>query len=433
MARKSKELILSERLAQISECPLDIFKYVPEDEVLTLLTLCEGGDPDARLKLCQTILSACGSENVDSLEYLLSSGIERGCERCISLALRYACRVRRTPIQLAKRCVAACGESTPDALGALARIAVSEKRLTDAEVERLSLPEFAAVPLYLLPRDDCRLSGLATLADVPSILSLPSLGGEGASDSTPEGLSVYLAHARALYDPEWRDFWLRCAYEYALGYTGGIRDFAALALPLIKERDYAESHAIHVFAAAMISEAVDENTLENLRKVCEFAGHNTEKLDTGAVLREAVYLDSPRELAAARERERLGGRIIHTRNRYSLTHTLAGHTKRVKQHCWQVSLTIEGDILPTFTEARIEAVRCAPERGGITLERDPAICQIICRGEIILPESRHPFIIDLLLYMAFVSATKCASLAIIPMEFTKADGLLTMDCRVLLK
>lgn len=433
MARKSKELILSERLAEISECPVDIFKYVPEGDVLTLLPLCEGGDREARLTLCQTILSACGAESVDSLEYLLTVGIERGCEGCVPLALRYICTVRRTPIPLAKRCIAACGESTPDALGAVARVAVSEKRLTDADAELLSTTDFAAVPLYLLPRDDARLTELSVLASVPSILSLPTFGGGGAADSTADGLAVYLGHAKALYDHEWRDFWLRCAYEYALGYTGGIRDFAALALPLIKERGYAERHHVHVFAAAMVSEAVDGNTLENLRKACEFTGHSTEKLDTGAALREAVYLDSPRELASARERERLGGRIIHTRNRYSLTHSLSGHTKRVKQHCWQTPLTIEGDILPTFAEARIEEVRCAPERGGITLERDPAICQILCRGEIILPESRHPFIIDLLLDIAFVSATKCASLEIIPVEFTKADGLLTMDCRVLLK
>lgn len=454
MARKSKELLLREGLREISDCPFDILRFACEDDVFTLLPKCEQGDAAARLALCRAIISECGNERVDALEYLLLGGIDRGCEECLSLALRYICTARVTPTALAKRCISLSGDVGADVLGAIARVAVAEKSITDREVGLLSRSDFAAVPLYLLPRDDGRTCELAAMAAVPSILSLPSFSGDaGASpdadhnreatnpdtdtgtvpDANPDGLAHYIEHAGELHDPEWRDFWLRCGYEYALCYEGGIRDFAALALPIIATRTYAERHPLHVLAAATLSGRVDDSALESLGKSCKFVGLDTEKLDTGAALREAAYLDSPRELALANERERRGGMIIHTRNRYSLSYALSGHAKRARLHLWQAAITIEGDRLPTFAEAQIEEVRCAPERNGITLERDPSTCQILCHGEIIFADSRHPFVIDLILDMAFVSATKCLSLEIRPRDFVRADGMITMNCQVLLK
>ncbi len=462
MARKSKELLLREGLRAISDCPFDILRFACEDDVFSLLPKCEQGDAAARLALCRAIISECGGERVDALEYLLHGGLDRGCKECLSLALRYICTARVTPVALAKRCIALSGEAGTDVLGAIARVAVAEKAISDREVGLLSSPDFAAVPLYLLPREDGRIRELAAMAAVPSILALPMFsekagtspdadhsrdvrnadtdtdpadnkGTSNTPDANPDGLAHYLRHAGELHDPEWRDFWLRCGYEYALGYEGGIRDFATLALPIIATRTYAERHPIHLLAAAAISGTVDDSALESMRRSCEFAGFDTEKLDTGAALREAAYLDSPREIALANERERRGGMIIHTRNRYSLTHSLSGHAKRARLHLWQTPITVMGERMPTFTEAKIEQVSCTPERNGITLERDAAVCQVLCHGEIIFADSRHPFVIDLILDMAFVSATKCHSLEIRPREFVALDGMITMDCQVFLK
>ena len=460
MARKSKELLLREGLRAISDCPFDILRFACEDDVFSLLPKCEQGDAAARLALCRAIISECGGERVDALEYLLHGGLDRGCKECLSLALRYICTARVTPVELAKRCIALSGEAGTDVLGAIARVAVAEKSISDREVGLLSSPDFAAVPLYLLPREDRRIRELAAMAAVPSILTLPTFSEKAGTspdadhrrdvrgadtdpadnkdtgntpDANPDGLAHYLRHAGELHDPEWRDFWLRCGYEYALGYEGGIRDFATLALPIIATRTYGEQHPIHLLAAAAISGTVDDSALESMRRSCEFAGFDTEKLDTGAALREAAYLDSPREIALANERERRGGMIIHTRNRYSLTHSLSGHAKRARLHLWQTPITVKGERMPTFTEAKIEQVSCTPERNGITLERDAAVCQVLCHGEIIFADSRHPFVIDLILDMAFVSATKCHSLEIRPREFVALDGMITMDCQVFLK
>ena len=489
MARKSKELLLREGLRAISDCPFDILRFACEDDVFSLLPKCEQGDAAARLALCRAIISECGGERVDALEYLLHGGLDRGCKECLSLALRYICTARVTPVALAKRCIALSDDAGMDVLGAIARVAVAEKSISDREVGLLSSPDFAAVPLYLLPREDGRIRELAAMAAVPSILSLPTFSDKAGTspdadhfrdvrgadtdtdpadnkdtgntpdadhsrdvrgadtdtdptdnkdtgntpDANPDGLAHFLRHAGELHDPEWRDFWLRCGYEYALGYEGGIRDFATLALPIITTRTYAERHPIHLLAAAAISGTVDDSALESMRRSCEFAGFDTEKLDTGAALREAAYLDSPREIALANERERRGGMIIHTRNRYSLTHNLSGHAKRARLHLWQTPITVMGERMPTFTEAKIEQVSCTPERNGITLERDAALCQVLCHGEIIFADSRHPFVIDLILDMAFVSATKCHSLEIRPREFVALDGMITMDCQVFLK
>ena len=159
--------------------------------------------------------------------------------------------------------------------------------------------------------------------------------------------------------------------------------------------------------------------------------------DTLAALREeAIYTSSVKERRAHERELPFGNRIIHERNRYHLSASLTGHSKRGSRHYWEtvISLCLDGSepFTPEIDTLTVDGAFNAASRGGVTLPQDKFSSQVILSSEIGLNGVRSPLSVDLILDIAYISAVKCGSCEIKVSGTEYIDGWAVMDCQVYL-
>ncbi len=459
MARKSMASILRSRLDAVSKCPPDLFDRVSDKElILSLVTRAERGDAAALTEAARLLTEQyVGSgETSRALSYLLTMGVKSGCLDCARLAIKYS-HAAYGDFGLAASAIALLEPCETDDgmlklitdLKAMITVASASVGLNGEYLSDLSIEDYPEVHVYLsaVSGSDasaiCRDAGLAHLPTLPS----SRMGAPVFECADAEAELVKMERALGMYpDPLWRDFWLRCIYEFVGMYMDErLERIAETVIAAVGWRDYSSDKLLHILAwsehLAILEPSRDElrSRCEELRQTCLFEGLDPE-LDEekrAKYMREAIYLSSAEEIEENNEESILGTVIAHARNRYSLTLDLSGRGKRARMHFWETTLSIkctEGDgWTPIFSEISGFEVRCSPTRGGVTLERDRSTCQIIARGELTLGEAAHPLEVDIYADIAYISATKCRALLIKPTSSDRHGDYLVMRCDIYLK
>ena len=88
------------------------------------------------------------------------------------------------------------------------------------------------------------------------------------------------------------------------------------------------------------------------------------------------------------------------------------------------------DTPPVLGPAKITERRHEVSRGGITLESDKKLSQVICAGEILIGEKPHPFEVDLVLDISYVSTTKCEWFDVKVKEYGRVGDYLVMQAMI---
>jgi hypothetical protein len=150
---------------------------------------------------------------------------------------------------------------------------------------------------------------------------------------------------------------------------------------------------------------------------------------------EAVYT---REKDARREGEyinSLGSIIKYENKRFVMECDLSGHSKRGHKHAWEFKMSLPkefiGHIEPTFQNFKVEKANPFITRGGVVLERDKTSSQIICRSEIKCGERARPFLVDIILDVAYISAVKCTVGELKIKSKKDDDRYVTYTCQIL--
>ena len=127
-----------------------------------------------------------------------------------------------------------------------------------------------------------------------------------------------------------------------------------------------------------------------------------------------------------------GEYIRHVKNRYTLDCTLKNHAKRSNRHMWEITLLIksDGDALPVFQNIKINERRNAVIRAGEISKQEKKRSQIICDGELILNERVSPFVLDLILDIAYVSTTKCENVNIKIRKTERSGEYTVLNCQL---
>lgn len=455
MARKSKASILRSRLGAVSKCPCDLFDRISDTElILSLVEDAERGDSHALLAAVR-LLAEQYIENGDSSEaliYLLSIGIERQIRECAELAVRYS-HATFGSFELARSAISlieadgADGELAGLISDVWAMIAVKTVGTGGKQESELCPEAYPLEYIYVSSAigrdctDVCRATGLLRLPSLPS----SQMGKAAFECENDEAELKIMEGALSKYpDPLWRDFWLRCIYELALGYIeDGLEVIAGTVIAAAQWRSYSSEKSLHALAWCeylyALHPSCEELCLrcESLRQTCLFEGLDP-RLDDALrerYMREAIYLPSAERIEESNEENILGTVIEHKRNRYSLTLDLKNRGKRARMHYWETTLSVR---CPPRTELVFNEisgfdVNCSPTRGGVTLERDRSTCQLIARSELTVDEVRHPFELDIYADIAYISATKCRSIFIKPTSSERHGEYLVMRCDVFLK
>ena len=139
------------------------------------------------------------------------------------------------------------------------------------------------------------------------------------------------------------------------------------------------------------------------------------------------------EMAQATKKRESGIIINYAKNRYYLEGELSGHGKRGKKHFWTQRFSLDKSLCkddPIFSTFKIEEVHNLLERYGAQLGEIKGKSQIICRGELITDEQPHPFMLDLILDISYISSVKCETLELEVAGLTEANGRYIFDCTV---
>ena len=444
MSRKSKITLWKERLKQISNCPGEIFNLIePDEELFLKIERAEMGEIASVNELTTSLYEIYKNEEElnAALLYYARKGLEL-CDRDSALiALRCISRFN-THFELLDDVLALVDDGQNDdhverliTKSRVKRIIVSAK--PDANYEMLTgtlsemYDEYSAYTrIYLASRrladtgyyDSEKVDALAAALDVPRVITLPVFFGDKECDKKVTSVNSVKEHSAMKYAlglidmDEWRDFWLRAIYEYSEKYLGGnLLPFTDGMIVAIDERAEYPKKKLHKLALKKYIfdlTGSGKGEYNSLDTECRFDGIEFDiSTEDGRdeVIKEAVYTDSAKERAERLAVARLGRLIVHTKNRYSLTATLNGHIKRGSKHLWPVTLSMltSQDTPPVLTSTRITERRHEVKRGGITLEPDKKVSQVLCAGEIIIGDKPHPFETDLVLDISYVSTTKC--------------------------
>ena len=482
VARKSNEMLLKEKLAKISPCPFDIFELLtPTDELFDLIKRAENMDVDAISELTESLGKIAVSErrHSDALVYFSKSGVEKeiisvaltvisyslALGECFSLALDALEIVNeKAPVEVAQ---SVCG--VKDELRAMKLVddisnGCSADAL-DADAALLPAEIFSAEHIYLFSyklrcgSTDCTNEReLLIRAGIPQIMDLPSFCGQSKAnidikiEDTEEFLSTLLAIESRHDDSEWRDFWTRIIYESAERYFKGSYTSVAshlahraLARKSVRNRNAQALAWIHYLLfsdSAVFSESERErlkNEYEHLSKSCMFEGimpDTTDGEELSSLMREAVYT-SEKEMQGVNEyMNSLGSIIRHENNRFLMECELSGHSKRGHKHTWEFKMSIPkefiGKKMPAFQSFKVEKANPYVTRGGITLEKEKASSQIICRSEIKFGEAAHPFLIDIILDVNYISSVKCTLGELRIKKMDEGERYITYTCQLLL-
>ncbi len=463
MSRKSRLTHHKERLEKISECPFDLLNKVdPDDDTFDKIERAEGGDISATDELAAFLLDVYKDEELlnASVLYYIERGLALGSEKCAATMLECIDIFNEQFDSLDRALGILEGKELGEEVERLiTRVKVkriinsAEEGADHAELDReladIGCKCASYARLYIASRrladtgsyDKDVTSALADELGVPGVVALPVFTGGAAealapADTASECESMKLALALLNMD-EWRDFWLRAAYEYADLYLGGdLLPFAEDMMNAISARcDYAEKK-LHVLAfKKLLSDFTDKVTREEyeaLAEECRFDGLTFDLSDDNGrneMMRNAIYTSSKDERQKKRMALRLGDLIIHTKNRYFLGATMTNHQKRGCKHLWDVTVSIEtdSDTPPEMNPARIYDRKNEVSRGGVTLEKEKKLSQVFCAGEIRINDRVYPLEIDLIVDISYVSSTKCEYCEIKVKEYEREGKYLIMQ------
>lgn len=459
MARKSRETKLKEQLRAVSDCPFDILDYL--DCIPELFSMLGDGDSEESLML--RLYELCrGADGIcNALVYLMRHRLDCGSRAAAELAVRY-CLLTDADPQLA------C-----DALDALSRSDnVSDELAEDIARLRSRLAVYYAAeggedaPLPDFDVDRFPIEGIYVAARRGSdnVIALADSVGLGMAVRTPAfgiGGEISPSDAAAQLDrvidailyypfPDWRDKWLRCAYELLNACGAPLSKLCDVGIAVSLGREGYPQAPLHVLAwyECMIAEiGADSPQGSKLRSLadevlaqCLFAGLPVfEGADERErLIRECIYTDSRAEREKAEIMSRIGTLIIHSKNRYLWVGELSGHAKRGKNHYWEINLALppadaEGNPNVRFDNISTVEVRHIISRGGVEVPFDRTASQIIMNGEIIISEVRHPLQIDLILDISYISSVKCSGASVTVRKKEIKDGFLVMDCQIYFK
>ena len=467
MSRKSKLTLWKERLEQISDCPGEIFNLIePDDELFLKIENAERGEISSIKELATSLYETYKNEEElnAALLYYARRGLELGDRDCAVIALRCISRFN-THFELLDDVLALVDDGQND--GHIDRLITKSrvKRIIasatpDADYEMLTgtlsemYDEYSAYArIYLASHrlkdtgyyDSDKVDTMASALDVPRVITLPVFLGD--KEYTGKAISVNsvkehsaMKYALGLIDmDEWRDFWLRAIYEYSEKYLGGnLLPFADEMIAAIDERADYPRKKLHKLALRKYSfdlTGSGKGAYNSLDTECRFDGLVFDISDDemrDEVIKEAVYTDSAKERSEHLAAARLGKVIIHAKNRYSLSATMTNHIKRGSKHLWAVTLSMltNQDTPPVLGPAKITERRHEVSRGGITLESDKKLSQVICAGEILIGEKPHPFEVDLVLDISYVSTTKCEWFDVKVKEYGRVGDYLVMQAMI---
>ena len=464
MSRKTKLDLWIDKLEQISDCPRDIFKKIEADEKLFLtVENADKGDLDAIKELATSLFKEYNSEDElnAALLYYVKKGVSLADRDCALIALKLI-SAYNTAFELLDEVLALIDGEEKDEnterlitkvkvkrIIASAMPGADYKLLTDTLAEMYD--EYSAYArIYLASRrladtgsyDKEKVDALAAALDVPRVITLPVFHGgnnDGCANVSVNSVKEHSAmrYALGIIDmDEWRDFWLRAIYEYAEMYLdGNLLPFTNDILAAIDGRSEYPRKKLHKLAIKkyyLDLTGAGKNEYAALDAECRFDGLEfdiSSEEDRDGAIREAVYTDSKMERQRHIAASRLGTQIIHAKNRYSLITTVKNHLKRGNKHVWPLTISIltNQDTPPIMGPIRIRERRHEVSRGGITLRADKKLSQVLCRGDIVIGEKAHPFEIDLVLDISYVSSTKCEWFDVKIREYSRMGDYLIIN------
>ncbi len=472
MARKSKETLLKERLASLGTCPYDIFEILPEDEELfELIAEAEGGNISTAERIIDALLPQAIAEGRinEALLHYVSITTRAACLSAAKKFIPYFLTIHGG-YDVADEAIRLLLESEEEALcdEALiqARLKLAVQRAEEASdpvaslnaVSDIDVRLRAPVCLYVYSLG-ARSGNCSCHEDMLSAAGLPHIKGLfpycHAICDVPYDESGILGELDIMrqclyrYPAEgWRDFWLRCMYELTCKYLfGRLELIAEDVIRISEERQYCDRHSRHTLAwlTYLLKHATDDEQLRRARedrdKVyarCAFEGFSgdIDESELDSLMHEAVYVCSRDELMASTSARLLGDKITHEKNRFKLSATLDGHGKRGRMHFWNATFSIDSSYLngdlPKIGELTVTEVHNDVCRGGATLEHDKTRSQLLCYAEIDIGGIRHPFEIDFILDIAYISAAKCSKGEMRIKEHTERCGHTVMECQVFL-
>lgn len=474
MARKSRETLLRERLRSVSSCPFDIIdSRCDHERLFSLIEKAEAQDTRSlRALIADTMTAHLENRSCsESLLYFLRRAIRLGDTDAASTLIgtpSLICRdipLCEEAVELLRGIADPSYERTLTDGVALIMLAKAE---SDEECAQLLPPpntlteeEYPTERFFILSRAERGRGGTAySLVSVSLIarLGLPLTYGiiiPSADDNTEVGREDVSAEIDIIkgcitrYNyTQWTDFWLECLYKLCDKYLSGkLGAIAETAISVITDRDTYPERELHILAwySYLIDSEEDSEKkasllrkYDSLKEICLFSGvevglSEDRRLD---LMKRSVSLCTADETAKAIRTAMRGTEIVHTRNRYLLTHELNGHIKRGRLHIWEHPLSMKADKSltepPKFNKLRVVRTSIDISRGGITLERRRDCCQIFCESEIQIGNALHPIELDLILDISYVSATKCGECEIRVKRYSLQDGYLVMDCQIVL-
>ncbi|MBQ7390387.1 MAG: hypothetical protein IJW02_04695 [Clostridia bacterium] len=109
---------------------------------------------------------------------------------------------------------------------------------------------------------------------------------------------------------------------------------------------------------------------------------------------------------------------------------MTNHLKRGNKHLWEVTVSVKTDknTAPLINPSRIVERRNEVTRGGVTLDKEKKVAQVLCRGEIGFTDKIYPLEMDLILDISYVSSTKCEYCDIRLKDKKRVGDYLVMQC-----
>ncbi len=464
MSRKSKAALAIERLGDISDCPKDLFDLIESSEDLFLsVSKAEAGDVESIKKMATATFNAYIGERRTNkaMLYYLNMACEMGLADCAGMVVICAARHNTLfdrlddAIDLLKDSKDGTCSSIDVGNAVLKSILHGVDMQVNPEILLARLDEIddsvrCPVELYILAErkarggiyDAERVEAIAKRLGVPGIVSLSAFSGnEIKTDINIIREIEALIYALEIADNDnYRDFWLKCIYEYCNLYLNGdYIDFAEPIARALEARSYQKDGKLHLLAwrkyilehprLTEYDKAEAENKYSSLLDECRFAGVCTQDCD--GHMESAIYASGSEIRKKSEEAHAHGSIIEHTRNRYTMCAEFTNHAKRGNRHMWETTISIDAKSgAPEFGVLKISELRHTVTRGGITLESAKKLTQVICLGKITVGAKPSPFEIDLILDISYVSATKCEFCEIKVRETLDDGEFITMKCQI---
>ena len=466
MARKSKITILYEQMKTMSNCPEDLFDLVEaNDDLFDKIKEAETGNIES-IKYISEILFKAGSrkDNANAaMIYFLRKGVELGDIKSAEWLVMVAAKkcagfdLIDKALELIKNPDEKMQEYIDEAK--CKKAIAKAQRDNDPEemlevINNLPPKQRPHLELYIEASKDkdsaeyntekisllCEKAGIKKLASL-SVFGKCDTAVTNDSKASDEEQKMLLMLLGAIEMDEWREFWLKVIYEYTVTYLDS--DFTNFAPAIIRSFRSAKSYkksklytlAWMFYAKNSGIESIPELLCEydDLLQECAFE-EKIPVLDNAEILTQVLQeslLHSADERKREMEEKALGNIIKHEKNRYKLVAHLDNHAKRASKHMWTtvISLKTDKDVPPQFNKIGITERRVAVSRGGVTLDAQKGVAQILCMGEIVYTKP-IPFELDLILDISYVSTTKCEMCNIKIKSYEKQGDYLVMKCQI---